>query len=80
MEEESTLNQRTELHTCKIFSDAKNCLTQFLGTLKQSFVVNFGITYLRRLVISTSLLILTSLVYFFIALFYNLLGFVSYIC
>lgn len=80
MEEESTLNQRTELHTCKIFSDAKNSLTQFLGTLKQSFVVNFGINYLRRLVISTSLLILISLVYFFIALFYNLLGFVSYIC
>lgn len=58
------MNQRTELHTCEIFSDAKNVLTQFLGTLKQSFVINFAINYLRRLVLSTSLFILISLVYF----------------
>lgn len=43
-------------------SQAKNALTWFSGSLKQSFVISFGVNYLRRLVISTSFFI--SLAYF----------------
>lgn len=54
------MNRWMELHA--FCSDAKNALTQCSGHLKQSFVISFGVSYLRRLVISTSFLI--SLAYF----------------